>query len=403
MRFSGWQQILKGSARGLIHPPPIAVDFGTASLKILQIGAGDPPSLVAAACLDTPAEMLADPGRRLTFQLGVLPGLIKSCEFKGRRTVCALPAAQTYCKHMQFQMEPGVPVASLIRPVLSAQLKCDPEALLLRHVEVGPVARSNKIEVICMAASREMVERLMQTLRSVKLDPVGMHSEFNAALHAFGPVGKSAEEGAAVSLYLDMGAGTTKVFITHGRNLVFARTIELGGRHLDAAVARQLKLDLEQARGRRLAMTRLAGAAARPQAAPSKLTGRLGFLAGEGAQPAAVQSGTLTAESPGSAPEVADLTEPLEILTDEISMCLRYYGSIFPDRRINGAIFVGGEARHVGLCQHVARVLKLPAQVADPMARITRTGHEPVIGVDFEHSQPGWAVALGLCLSPTDL
>ena len=32
-----------------------------------------------------------------------------------------------------------------------------------------------------------------------------------------------------------------------------------------------------------------------------------------------------------------------------------------------------------------------------------RTGVEPASGVDFKRAQPGWAVALGLCLSPTDL
>ena len=102
-------------------------------------------------------------------------------------------------------------------------------------------------------------------------------------------------------------------------------------------------------------------------------------------------------------PPAADLSEPLEILTDEISMSLRYHESIFPDRKIDRAIFIGGEARHLGLCQHIARTLKLPAQVADPMAGVARTGDEPTLGVDFSEPQPGWATALGLCMSPTDL
>jgi Tfp pilus assembly PilM family ATPase len=84
-------------------------------------------------------------------------------------------------------------------------------------------------------------------------------------------------------------------------------------------------------------------------------------------------------------------------------MCLRHHESVFPDRKINRAIFVGGEARHLGLCQHIAKALRLPAQVADPMAGVSRTGNEPTVGVDFSTPQPGWATALGLALSPTDL
>jgi type IV pilus assembly protein PilM len=394
MRFNVWHQILSGGAKNLIHAPPIAVDFGAGSLKVLQIAQGDNPSLVAAACLETPQGLINDPLKRLSFQLDALPDLIRAGEFKGRRAACALPAALTFCKHMQFQLEPGVPLSTMIRNSVPLQLKCDAGALVLKHVEVGPVARTNKTEVICMAAAREMVERFMTALKNARLEPVGMHSEFTAALRAFSAMKRAEGEKSQTSLYLDVGLGCTKVAIAHGPDLVFARTIDLGGRHLDAALATQLKLTATQARAHRLGMTQLCAAPAAAAAAPpgEGLTGRLAVLAAPPAAPrerAAMQAG--------------DLHEPLEILTDEVSMCLRYHESIFPERRVDRAIFLGGEARHLGLCQHIARTLRLPAQVADPMARVVRTGEEPTVGVSFDQSQPGWAVALGLCLCPTDL
>ena len=70
-----------GSVLGL----PIAIDFGTGSLKILQVAAGEPPVLVAAACLDTPDELMTDQKKRLEFQLEGLPRLIKRGGFKGKR------------------------------------------------------------------------------------------------------------------------------------------------------------------------------------------------------------------------------------------------------------------------------------------------------------------------------
>jgi Tfp pilus assembly PilM family ATPase len=98
-----------------------------------------------------------------------------------------------------------------------------------------------------------------------------------------------------------------------------------------------------------------------------------------------------------------DLSETAESLTDEIAGCLRYHESVFPDRKVARAIFMGGESRHLGLAQHIARTLRLPAQVADPMASVSRTGKESTPGVDFHQPQPGWALALGLSISPTDL
>jgi Tfp pilus assembly PilM family ATPase len=98
-----------------------------------------------------------------------------------------------------------------------------------------------------------------------------------------------------------------------------------------------------------------------------------------------------------------DLHEPLETLTDEIATCLRYYESACPEKRVERTVFLGGESRQVALCQHVARAIRLPAQLADPLARVARSGEEPCAGADLSGNQPGWALALGLCLSPTDL
>src|SRR5690606_22943558 len=49
------------------------------------------------------------------------------------------------------------------------------------------------------------------------------------------------------------GAGATKVIIAHGSDLVFAKTINLGGRHMDQALSRRLKYTLGEARAKRLA------------------------------------------------------------------------------------------------------------------------------------------------------
>lgn len=402
-----------GEAKGLLSQlgAPIAIDFGVAALKLLQISGGEVPTLVAAACIPTPEDLLADRAKRLSFQLEALPKLFKSAPFKGRRAVCAIPASSAYCKHFQFQVEPGVSIPALVRSAVSTQLGCNPDALVYRHIEVGQVGRGNKTEVICMAAARELVERLMRALRDARLEPVGMHLEYTATIRAFDSITRRAEDTELTSLYLDVGAGSTKLTMAHGRELVFARSIELGGRHLDQLVARQLKLVPSQAHEHRLALAELIGAPAPKPAAPTPGEGLAllnAVIRRDGSAPATavLEERRQGHPPPGHTPDLtrvgrlefspprADLSEPLEILTDEISMCLRYHESIFPDRKVNRAIFIGGEARHLGLCQHIARALRLPAQVADPMAGVTRSGTEPTPGVDFSSPQPGWATAL---------
>ena len=98
-----------------------------------------------------------------------------------------------------------------------------------------------------------------------------------------------------------------------------------------------------------------------------------------------------------------DLSEPIAMLCEEVRLCLRYHETLFPSRSIDRVVLTGGESRCRALCMKIARQLKLPMQLGDALALVSRTGTEPAMGVDLSKPQPGWSVALGVCLSPTDL
>lgn len=430
MAFSPLDRI---RSMGLVNKPgmPIAVDFGVSSLKVLQAAPGEKPELpmvlVAAAAIETPEDLLGDANKRLEWQIQQLPKALKAGDFKGKRAVCAIPAGQTFCKHMRFQKTDGLQTAALVKAAVPAQIGCHPDALVYRHVEVDMSvqggAPTGKSEVICLATSRQLVGRLMGGLRDAKLEPVGMHPECMATIRAFDQITRRAEDEQLTTLYLDLGYGTTKVMIAHGRTLVFAKTIHLGGAQLDQAVARKLGCPAAAARNRRMTAALVLPPVATPAPAASVTTASVGIPAlaaamakesASGSSVAVEEDRRRNAVAPGLTPELAkaggggtgsdiDVSQPLEALTDEIAMCLRYHESIFPGWRVNRSIFVGGEAKHRGLCQQIARTLRLPAQVADPLARLSRGTDKPASGVDLTAPQPGWTVAFGLCVSPTDL
>lgn len=409
MGFGGLEKLKSLGAGSLLNASmlPVAIDFGTGSLKALQITPGDPPTLVAAASIESPPELLNDATARLNWQLEALPTLLKGKGFKGRRAVCSIPASQTLCRHLRLQKTDGMSMAALVRSALPVQLGVDPNSVVFRHVEIGDSAKNaGKIEAICFVTSRDLVDRLMRAVRAAKLEPVGIHNEFAAIAAAFEPLAVASGD-KSTTLYLDIGSGLTNVIIAKAGKLAFAKSIEIGARHMDAAIARQLKLEPPEARRHRMAMEHLTAAEAHSAAAARSEAARNGSEAvaigadGPGGT-AVLTAPRVKPPNPGIVP-VADLTEPLEILTDEASMCLRYYASIFPAERVERLVFVGGLARQTAICRHIARALKLPAQLGDPLARVARTGKEPVSGVDLSGTQPGWTVALGLCLSPTDL
>jgi Tfp pilus assembly PilM family ATPase len=375
---------------GVKGPTPIALDFGARSLKCLQVSwEGTTPTLIAAASIETPAEPVMDPRKRLEFQLQNLPRLVREGGFKGRRVVCAIPRWMTLCKSLQVPRQDGVPLSTLVESAMAVQLQLDPAAWVHRCTEVpGAGGTSGKAEVIVMAVQRELVEKLMAGMAAAKLEPVGMHSAFAATLHAFDYMHTGTGDAQQNTLYLDIGSAGTNVIIAHGRELAFARVMDLGGDHLDDMVARQRKVDLLEARRLRA----LAETACTVTIKPATGDSQPGLSADMSSGPASPLG-----------PDHVNMDEMLEGFTDEVRICLRYHAGQFPSRKIDRAVFVGGESRHRGLCQHVAKALRLPAQMADPLARLARTGKEPTVGVDLREPQPGWAVAMGLCMSPTDL
>jgi Tfp pilus assembly PilM family ATPase len=329
--------------------------------------------------VETPEEVLTDHAKRLEFQTQALQRLVKAGGFKNKRAICSIPATQMFCKHLQLAKS-GEDVASQVAATIPAQLGCHPEALTYRHIVAGDVTVGGvqKQEVICLAVPRELIRRLMEALKSCRLEPVGIQPACLATVRSFDPVTRRDGDQQMASLYLDIGVGSTNCMIAHGRELVFMKTLHVGGRALDEYAAGQMRCSVQWARSHRISTEQLV-----PAPTP----------ASDAEAPAPEAKGT----------PALNLAEPLESLTEEILMCLRYHEAVFPGRRPARVVFVGGESRHRGLCQHIARRLRIPAQVADPLARLSRTGNEPAKDVDLGVTQPGWAVAVGLCLSPADL
>ncbi|MFG0258052.1 MAG: pilus assembly protein PilM [Phycisphaerales bacterium JB043] len=407
--------------------PPIAIEFGTSSLKAIQMDfSKSQPQLLAAGMVETPEKLLLDDLGRLTFQAENLGDLLKRCGFKGKRAVCSLPAKQTIVQH--FQVASGdVDIQSQVNHQMQMQMGIDPKQAVIRAVDVGDVQRGgqSKREVICFAVARDVVFKQIEAIRQCKLEPVGIHSSQIAIVRAFDRITRRQGDEMMTSLYLDIGAGTTKIVIAHGQSMAFAKTIDVAGRTFDELIGKQLECGLIEARKQRLSLAELTPAPATPAervmenvAGATSANGRV--VKGDDGSSIDVGSlGTMMDRrtgnpTPNLTPDLSteapvnlqagglDLTEPLEWLTDEISMCVRYHQMQFPGRSIDRAIFVGGESRHIGMCQHIAKLLRTSSQIADPLAhaRMPKTDH--LVDVDFSFAQPGWVVPYGLCCCPIE-
>lgn len=343
---------------------PIGIDFGADSVKLLQVVPGatpaDTPQLVAAGAAVVPDAARRDAGARVACLEEALRKLLRNVPFKGRRVVLSFPAFQTLMQHLEVSKAEGEDFDAQVAASLRGRLMIDASRMVIRHFPVRQFSRDGvKLdEVICLAAARDVVTGYLDLAHRLKLDVAGMHAEPNALLKAFEHCTRG---GDGATGFVDLGYATSKFVVAHDGRIVIGKTIHAAGEHLTHAFAKERKCDLAEAH-----RARRGGAGAALLEAPVKAT---------------------------------TACETTETIVDELRLSLRYHASLFPEKPVEKLIFVGGEARHRATCQAIARGVGVAAQLGDPLARLSKLNVEGAEGVSLDEPQPGWAVAMGLCLS----
>lgn len=378
---------------------PIAIDFGADALKLLQVIPSDPPRLVAAATVELPEHARKGPAERRAFYTESLKVLLKSQPFRGRKAICSIPSYQTLVQHFQIPRYENDKTVEQVGVQLRERLNVDPNRMVMRIHSVGSVARdTSKQEVICFATSKEAVMAHIECAHRAKLDVVGMQCEPLAIIKSFGHLFTEPGHEDQTTCFIDIGAATTKVTISHGTKMVFAKAIHAAGDHFnrhrassDGASftdARQLRIQ-EAIDGTEEAHTIVARARGVPRAQSADAGEETAGLRDSG-------------ESVWGLRMFEDETvaDTLDCLIDELQIYMRYHQTMYPERAVDKLVFVGGEANHVKNCQSIARALRTKAQLGDPLSRMVKPRRiRGPHSIDAEVSQPGWAVPYGLCLN----
>jgi Tfp pilus assembly PilM family ATPase len=211
-------------------PNPIAIDFGSETVRLLQLSEDARPRIIGAASIRVPMSERSDPASYFHFVGQHLKGAMRGVGFKGRRAVASISSFLTYVQHVRVGKCDPDQLEQQIKLELSGRLPLDPETMVVRHVPVGDVFADGqqKQEIICLAASRESVFGCVELAKTAGLDIVGMHGEPMATLEAFGHLFRRDEDRDLSTLFVDLGATTTNAAISHGPRLVFAKTVPVG-------------------------------------------------------------------------------------------------------------------------------------------------------------------------------
>ncbi|MHB8899675.1 MAG: type IV pilus assembly protein PilM [Thermoguttaceae bacterium] len=336
---------------------PIGIDVGSRCVKLMQFDR-EGSRVREAARWDLPAARPIDGEERDAQVVEAIQRARDGRSFRGKEAVFCMRAADLFVQNLRVPKADGAELSRLVHEEASGRLPFPGNEAEVRFLVAGDVRHGDAVrrEVIVMACHRPAVERTLEIARRVGLTPTAIDNEPTALLRCYRRQFRREDDHQRRMMLVNVGASSTVVLIAEGRNPMFVKYLDIGGRHLDESVARHLQMPLADA----AALRRHNGDRRADQRDEEITRG------------------------------IAESIRPvLERLVNELSMCIRYHSVTFRGQSLAQIILGGGEASEI-VQKWIGDRLDLPCELGEPFRDI----QTPRLG--GRSSQ--WDIAAGLAL-----
>jgi type IV pilus assembly protein PilM len=336
---------------------PIGIDLGSRSIKLLQFNS-DRTQLIAAARVDLPAGRKTTAEEHDSLLADALRQAREAEDFRGRDAVICLGARELYLQNIRIPKAATDETDKLVMQEAAGRLPFSAAEAEIRYLEADDVRQGETVkrELIVVASHRPLIERAVQVVERAGLRPAAVDIEPAALVRCYARQFRRDEDRQQRIMLVHIGASNTATIICRGDDPLFLKYIDVGGRHLDEAVARHLKMNLAEAAHLRRH---------------------------NGDRRADLQD-------PEVASSVADAVRPVfDRLTNELSLCLRYHSVTFRGQPIARLVLGGGEAS-TPLMDLIQTRVELRCELGEPLRSF-----EPCTAAGRKSQ---WDVAAGLAL-----
>jgi type IV pilus assembly protein PilM len=340
------------------HCGPIGVDIGSRSVKLLQFDAAL-TRVQEAARWDLPPEPAAKQERQDERVVEAIVHAREGRHFAGRDAVLCLGSHNLFVQNIRVSPATGDELRKIVHFEAAGRLPFACEEAEIRYIEADDVRQGDTVrrEVILLACYRPSLDRMLSIAERAGLRTVAIDVEPAAVLRCYWRQFRRNDDQQRRMLFITVGASNTAVTITRGSDTMFVKYIDIGGRNLDDAVARHLKM---------------------PPADAAALRRHNGDRRADHRDPEIAQG-------------ISESIRPvLDKLAHELSLCLRYYSVTFRGQPLAQAVLGGGEATD-SLAELLAARLDLPCEVGNPLRPFEA-------GAASGGRQGQWDVAAGLAL-----
>jgi Tfp pilus assembly PilM family ATPase len=371
---------------------PVCVDFGSETIRLVQLAAPDATTgtqrVRRVAAIDVPPFVADEPAAYWQHAGDSLKEAVRA-GFVGRRAILNLPTSRQTWLHVRLPKLDASQRTQVVASEVADKLPFDAARAALRHEVVGEVQTADgpRQEVLVVATRAAEAEAALAAAERAGLDAESVVAGPSPLRDGVANFFSRESDPTTTFCFVDLGRRGTRVSITRGGRLYFARDIGQGLHDVDAAVAKATGRSPDEVEAdRRLA----AQAAPAPTPSPDP--------APEGGMAMLAAATRRSEEQPAPDAAVHEAATPvLDQLADEIARCRRHHDASFPEMPVTKLAFVGGGALDTASCRRLAQGVGVAAQIGDFAARVSlaETADTPA---DFEEGQPRpqWAVALGV-------
>ena len=336
---------------------PIGVDVGSRTVKLIQFDA-ERTRIHEAARWDLTTDPESDPAEHDAEVARAINRAREGRDFRGREAVFCLRSSDLFVQNIRVPQLSGEELRRTVSAEAAGRLPFDREEAEIRFIEAADVRQGDAVrrEVILLACHRPALARTLAVAEASGLLPLAVDVEPSALLRCYTRQFRRDQDQSGCAMFVNVGGSNTTVVIARGCDPMFVKYIDMGGRHLDKAVADNLKMKLSEA---------------------GPLRRHNGDRRTDQRDPEITRS-------------IAESIRPvLDRLTGELSMCIRYYSVTFRGQPLERTVIGGGEATE-SLVEWLSGRLDLPCQLGDPL----RSFEKP----NFPGRPGQWDVAAGLAL-----
>jgi len=303
-------------------------------------------------------------------------------EFHGRNVVSCLPDDRLKITSLRLAEAGTVQIKQALDKEATHRFGLDPANDAIHYLVAGSVRQGDEIknELILFATDDETIRSHIAMLEEAQLRPVAIDTIPCALFKCFERSLRRQEDKERTVVFVDVGSRFTTVVFGRGGEICFVKQINIGGERLNQEIATKLNInfnEVQMLRGR----LRMAKEPSSPQTNSTK------------------QASKSTRQWLNASTQqvmIDAINKIAEELARELSLCFRYYTVTFRGRRVEKAVFSGGEAYENILLDYLRQQLKIEIEVAQPL-RGFNMGN-----IKFDDRKQDslceWSVAVGLSL-----